>query len=165
MFNDQSITHFEGGPAQSQRNFNVQSKSGNSFHGRNASLPGGMQGKSLLSAAGSNVLSVKMPPLKERVVKKQTNYMRKGEGRGGSPTEYDQVYRSNEDSPPDRQSKKFDGQFVPMSRKNNLTQVRIRQKDSGYVYGQGQISEVQMSAANQQSAGQTSMLWEKKRMT
>ena len=51
-----------------------------------------------------------------------------------------------------------------MDRKNNLTQVRVRQKDAGYVYGQGQISEVQMTT-NQQSAGQTSMLWEKKRLT
>ena len=120
MFNDQSITHFEGGPAQSQRNFNV-SKSGNSFHGRNSSLPGGPQGKSLLSAAGSNAMSVKMPPLKDRVVKKQINKMKKGEGRGGSPTEYDQVYRSNEDSPPDKQSRKFDGNYVPMSRQHNMT--------------------------------------------
>ena len=47
--------------------------------------------------------------------------MKKGEGRGGSPTEYDQVYRSNEDSPPDKQSRKFDGNYVPMSRKNNMT--------------------------------------------
>ena len=46
--------------------------------------------------------------------------------------------------------------------------MRVRQKDAGYVYGQGQISEVQMSAlgaTNHQSQGQTSMLWEKKRMT
>ena len=42
--------------------------------------------------------------------------MRKGEGRGGSPTQYDQEYRSNEDSPPEKQSKKFDGIFIPVSR-------------------------------------------------
>ena len=108
-----------------------------------------------------------MPPLKERVVKKQVDYMRKGQGRGGSPTIFDQVYRKNEDSPPGHQSKKFDGNYIPVMRnQKNLTQVRIRQKDAGYVYGQGQISEVQMQGTGHQlSAGQTSMLWEKKRLT
>jgi len=63
--------------------------------------------------------------------------LRRGEGRGGSPTEYDQTYIEREDSnSPGKNSQ----QMIPV-RKNNMS-VRVRAKDASYVYGSGSINDV-----------------------
>jgi len=54
-------------------------------HGRNGSLPG--VSKTLLSNAGANIMKgMQEPPRKIEV---KSNFLRKREGQGGSPTEYE----------------------------------------------------------------------------
>ena len=52
--------------------------------------------------------------------------------------------------------------MIPV-RKNNMS-VRVRAKDASYVYGSGSINDVG-NPKMQSTAGQTSMLWERKRLT
>ena len=77
----------------------------------------------------------------------QSNFLRKRQGRGGSPTEYDVGFVEAEtgkrltynqhlqqnhsiDSP-----RKVTGGIIPVRRQNKSTTVRVRTKNNSYVYG------------------------------
>ena len=84
------------------------------------------------------------PGYPKKVNKLQTNFLRRGYGRGGSPTQFDKAIidretgktidmntsqYSNENSP--RKSMNM----IPV-RRNNVTTVRVRTKNNSYVYGE-----------------------------
>ncbi len=83
------------------------------------------------------------PGYPEKVRQIQSNFLKKGEGRGGSSTLFDlgfidpntgqkvELNKSiyNVDSP-----RKMTGSLVPL-RRENITTVRVRTKNNSYIYG------------------------------
>ena len=64
----------------------------NKFHARNSSVSGIGTSKSYLSKNGAMIMNDNFPPIKERKIEVKTNFLRRGQGRGGSPTEFDLMY-------------------------------------------------------------------------
>lgn len=62
-------------------------------HARNSSSVIGSGGsKSLLSKNGAKIMGDNFPPLYDKKIEVKTNFLRRGQGRGGSPTEFDLLY-------------------------------------------------------------------------
>ena len=112
------------------------------------------------------------PILTDRRVELKSNFLRKGQGRGGSPTEYDlgvvdaqtgqrvslNLSQSSNDSP-----RKAAGAIVPI-RRDNKTTVRIRTKDNSYVYG-NQNLQGSIGSHEERDMAVESLLWQKRRAT
>lgn len=107
-----------------------------SAHLRNGSMPGA-GGRSLLSQNGSTIVGAQsnfnlkyagQPGYPERQVMIKSNFLRKGQGRGGSPTEYDLGFvdaatgqrfsMNHSQSSVDGSPRKVTGGIVPVRRDN-----------------------------------------------
>lgn len=87
-----------------------------------------------------------LPGHPRKQIQVKSNFLRKGQGRGGSPTEFDQGVIDQEtgkkinlnasaysiDSP--HRNKGSNG-MVPV-RRDNMTTVRVRTKNNSFVYGE-----------------------------
>ena len=120
-----------------------------------------------------NTRQQQLPNIVDKPVEIKSNFLRKGMGRGGSPTEYDVGFvdaqtgrrvslnqsMSSIDSP-----RKVTGGIVPVRRENKTT-VRVRTKNNGYVYGNQNMLSTIGSQMGGQDIQMENLLWQKKRAT
>lgn len=101
----------------------------------------------------------------ERPVELKSNFLRKGQGRGGSPTEYDlgfvdaatgQRYLMNQSV--SSTGGKLSGGIVPI-RRDNQTTIRVRTKNNSYVYGKQNLFQTNGGP----DPAMENLLWHKKR--
>lgn len=103
-------------------------------------MPSGVAVSRTLLRNGQNILDP-LPPIEDRKIIKQTNYLRARDGSGGSPGKLSATMLASKES-----------------RQNNLTTIRIRQRDNSYLYGHDS------SSAQDQNDAHINMLWERKRI-
>jgi len=111
MFNDQSIAQINqyetsvpystrGGRNQTDLQMQSAPNKNRFGHARNSSVSG-IGSKSLLSNTGKNIMNNdggNLPPLMEKRIEVKSNFLRRGQGRGGSPTEFDLMYAPAKDT-------------------------------------------------------------------
>lgn len=103
------------------------------------------------------------PGYPARQVEVKSNFLRKGQGRGGSPTEYDlgfvdaatgQRLAMNQSQSSIGSPRKVTGGIVPV-RRDNQTTVRVRTKNNSYVYGNQNMFQTNGG----QDGAMESLLW------
>lgn len=139
----------------------------------------GVGGRSLLSQNGSTILGAQsnfnlkyagQPGYPTRQVEIKSNFLRKGQGRGGSPTEYDlgfvdqntgQRISMNQSQTSIGSPRKVTGGIVPV-RRDNQTTVRVRTKNNDYIYGKQSMFQTMSGGPD---GAMENLLWQKKRAT
>ena len=125
-----------------------------------------MAGVDIISG-GSNLKNVQM----------RKTFLKKGEGRGGSPTEFDLKIDEDMMNKTVLSNSKVTNSIptgpiiMPVKRSNNVTTVRMRNKNNSVVFGQALLNTTQSFHTSQHSMMKhhsprnESLLWQKKRAT
>jgi hypothetical protein len=169
MINDPSSQVFEQGQSRNRRQMNTMNDHdfdhGNYVSQRGVSLPGLSGNRTLLSQNGSNIMGGQV-----KKVAIKSNFLRKGFGSGGSPTQFEQaiidpetgkaVVMSSSQYSNDSPRKK--ASMIPV-RRDNLTTVRVRTKNNSFVYGEQSMEESMNQSSRMLDPHEINMMWQKKK--
>lgn len=134
MLHDNSTVNFENHESVRQM---AQGNSSTNFGNRNQSLPGIPNNTQRFQMAGVDIIS---GGSNLRNMQMRKTFLKKGEGRGGSPTEFDlKIDEDMMNKTVTSASKMNTGMagpiIMPVKRSNNVTTVRFRNKNNSVVFG------------------------------